>query len=289
MGDHSEQVNLARLCWKLHDEFTQKGIAQICSQFGVDAKEFGLADPTPSIMSYVDLVKHINRQDRLPDLLNMMQNMGHQIEGVHLPSSDWKPRNLPQDVIEKVNGLLGVQGQEYRILDQGEYHNTGCIVWELPQKEIDPDPESVLEFLLGESEMIDQHLQTVQRALDGLTVLAYKGDLSGGFGNYSESDQIVVAATRDQFDIIRIERTEAVNYDYTTAELIRMLQDFDAEFGIDITGASAGVVEFRIAKDLKNLNLDELRQRLLEFRAETFVASDLTEEFLAGPLVLFWD
>lgn len=294
MSVDGKQINLGKLCWKLHDEFTHEEIQHVCAEFGFDMDNLKLSDSPASVLPYVYLINHIDRQNRIPDLLWLMETMQHPAEMVYLPSSDWTPRALPQNVIDKINGLLGIEGQEYYVLDDGEYHETGCVVWRFPPKEIDTDPESWLHHLLenspSETGGVDPRLQSVREALVGLPVLAYRGGLSWGFADaFYDPDPIVVAPTSDPFDILRIERTVAINHDYTTAELIGMLQTLDNAFGVDITGASDGVIEFRITKNLKRLNLDELRQRLMDFEANTFTLNDLTETFLSGPIVLFWD
>lgn len=54
----------------------------------------------------------------------------------------------------------------------------------------------------------------------------------------------MVAPTLDQFDVLRIERTSAANYDLQTEDLITELMSIDQQYGIDIITADAGTIEF---------------------------------------------
>lgn len=56
--------------------------------------------------------------------------------------------------------------------------------------------------------------------------------------------EIVIGPGKNQFDIIRLARTDACNYDLENEDIVRRLQQYDNEFGIDIFHAETDVVEF---------------------------------------------
>jgi hypothetical protein len=67
--------------------------------------------------------------------------------------------------------------------------------------------------------------------------------------------EVVVAPGDSQFDILRVAASDAINYDMGTEDLIRELQTWDHEFGIDIYAAQTDVVQMRLTKmpsDLKH-------------------------------------
>lgn len=58
--------------------------------------------------------------------------------------------------------------------------------------------------------------------------------------------EVVVALGNDQFDILRIAQSDAVNYDMETEELVHKLQEYDSKYGIDIFHAETDTIEFRL-------------------------------------------
>lgn len=75
--------------------------------------------------------------------------------------------------------------------------------------------------------------------------------------------EIVVAPGQDQFDIIRLAATDAVNYDKTTEQIIAELKAWDAQFGIDIWQAETDTVQLKLKSLPKDL--PAFSQRLYEF------------------------
>ena len=66
--------------------------------------------------------------------------------------------------------------------------------------------------------------------------------------------ELVVAEGSSQFDILRVAATDGVNHGLKTEDLIRELESWDREFGIDIWHAETDVVQLRLKrlpKDLK--------------------------------------
>jgi hypothetical protein len=65
--------------------------------------------------------------------------------------------------------------------------------------------------------------------------------------------ELVVAPGRDQFDIVRAARTDAVNYDMGTEDIVRHLKALSRYASIDILKAETDSVEFAITKMPKYL------------------------------------
>ncbi len=67
--------------------------------------------------------------------------------------------------------------------------------------------------------------------------------------NAAEGTELVVGLGESQFDILRIAASDAVNYGMETDDLVRKLQQYDTDFGIDIFHAETDTIEF----DLKSM------------------------------------
>lgn len=132
----------------------------------------------------------------------------------------------------------------------------------------------------------DQVLAQVREVLRGYPVIAYKGELVWADVTATAYEHLVVAPTIDQFDILRIERTNAANYGMLTEELIAKLKVLDTKYEIEITGASFSAVEFVLKQIPTGENARELGQWLLEFCPDLFEAPT---SFPAGRVALWWD
>lgn len=75
--------------------------------------------------------------------------------------------------------------------------------------------------------------------------------------------EIVVAPGQDQFDIVRLAATDAVNYDKTTDQIIEELRRWDSQFGIDIWQAETDTVQLKL-KSIPT-DLPKFSQGLYEF------------------------
>lgn len=69
--------------------------------------------------------------------------------------------SIPADVIQKVDSTLGTTGQPYRILIDGEWIDTGCVVWSIPRDEPKPLPE-FSQDLKGAFSRVKERLQKEQ-------------------------------------------------------------------------------------------------------------------------------
>lgn len=75
--------------------------------------------------------------------------------------------------------------------------------------------------------------------------------------------ELVAIQAASQFDCLRIARTDAVNHDLNTEDIIRTLQDYDQRFGIRIYSASTDTVGFILLR--LPADLDAFAQELLDF------------------------
>jgi hypothetical protein len=105
--------------------------------------------------------------------------------------------------------------------------------------------------------------------------------------------EILVAEGATQFDILRVARSDAVNYDMGTEDLVRKLQTYDEEFGIDIIHAETDTIEFDLVGDPENFSA--FAADLYEFCPDIVdqgvgSVADLEEQIMvAGRVFLWWD
>ena len=75
--------------------------------------------------------------------------------------------------------------------------------------------------------------------------------------------ELAAAPGRDQFDILRAAATDGANYDLQTEDIVKELQAWDREFGIDIRRAESDTVQLRLKKLPKNVKA--FAQRVYKF------------------------
>ena len=127
-----------------------------------------------------------------------------------------------------------------------------------------------------------ESLNEVRDILQGEQLLAFKE----GFVEFETPISIVVAPTTDQFDILRFERTDAINYGLETEGVINQLKILDERYGIDIVGATCDSVTFTLKYFPKGKEVQELSQWLLDFCPDL---DELPQEFPEGEISLWWD
>ena len=187
-----------------------------------------------------------------------------------------RPQNLDEQIIQKVNNKLGVQGKPHTILIFGENLDTGCAAWSIPRNNLFDHKE------------IMQLLTQVRTVLGGEPVIAYDGGIDWDYyyshNSKSYANFIVVCSVTNQFDILRIEQTDGVNYDLLTEDIIRFLVDLDKEFGLVIGGATPASVWFVLKRIPTGQEATELRNKLADF------SPDIEDDSLTdGYVELWWD
>jgi hypothetical protein len=74
-------------------------------------------------------------------------------------------------------------------------------------------------------------------------------DRSGlGDEQHKDAVEIVIGPGSDQFDILRLARSDAINYGMGTEDLIRKLRGYDATVGLDILQANTDTVVSQLSR-----------------------------------------
>lgn len=105
--------------------------------------------------------------------------------------------------------------------------------------------------------------------------------------------EVVIAPAASKFDILRIARSDAVNFDIDTEELVSKFEDIDKRFGIDIVQAETDTVE---------ITLDQLPDDMFVFAEEVYAfcpdivdqgigsVEDLADAIeMSGSIHFWWD
>jgi len=101
--------------------------------------------------------------------------------------------------------------------------------------------------------------------------------------------ELVVCKATSQFDCLRIARTDAVNHDLDTDDIIKVLQDYDQRFGIRIYSAETDSVGFTLLRMPQDL--DAFAQELLDFCMD-LEDTDLIKQMITSSgskVELWWD
>ncbi len=105
--------------------------------------------------------------------------------------------------------------------------------------------------------------------------------------------EVVLGPGKDQFDILRLARADAANYDMGTEALVKKLQSFDQAFGIDIIKASTDTIEFKLKRPPSDTS--KLAKDIEQFCPDVVSQGVGTTEKLAeairetGRVFLWWD
>jgi len=146
-----------------------------------------------------------------------------------------------------------------------------------------------VSFILSEERALK--VLPVLRASLGSDLVAFIGT-SQWLGQEKHTGvEIVVANGKSQFDILRIARSDAVNYDMLTEDIIKRLQEYDGKYGIDIFQAETDTIRFRL-KSLPG-NMKEFSEDLYEFCPDIVdqgagSVDALTREISGNRMVYLW-
>lgn len=72
---------------------------------------------------------------------------------------------------------------------------------------------------------------------------------------YESLSTISVIKSTDQFDILRIQKTDGINYDIENADVIKKLDDWDRKYGIEILGADYDWVDFIVKRPVDDISM----------------------------------
>jgi len=93
-----------------------------------------------------------------------------------------------------------------------------------------------------------QVLQRIRSELDP-NMVAFIGTTRWlGDEKHADGEEIVVAKANSQFDILRVAKSDAVNFGMVTEDLIKKLTEYDRTYGIDIFHAETDTIEFKFSK-----------------------------------------
>lgn len=172
--------------------------------------------------------------------------------------SEWKTI-----VSRKLAELTGRSVRQYSTCDFGREKNEDCVSVVIEREGMfDPrDRIDQLEALSRAREEAETLVFEVRKFLPDGTV-CFVGTTSFP-GNPVDGAEIVVGPGKSQFDILRHARTDAINYDMVTTDLIARLQKYDLQFGIDIYHAETDTVEFTLKSLPEDVNA--LAEELYDF------------------------
>lgn len=103
--------------------------------------------------------------------------------------------------------------------------------------------------------------------------------------------EVVIAEGATQFDILEIAKSDAVNFDMDTKDLIHKLKQYDAMYGIDIFHAETDTIEFTLRtlpKDMKSFceDLYKFCPDIVDQGAGTL--NDLEKQITESKSVYLW-
>ncbi|WP_299246802.1 DUF4253 domain-containing protein [uncultured Aquimarina sp.] len=72
---------------------------------------------------------------------------------------------------------------------------------------------------------------------------------------YKTPSTISIIKSTDKFDILKIQKTDGINFDIENEDVIKKLKDWDKIYGIEILGADYDWVDLTFNKDIKDISL----------------------------------
>jgi hypothetical protein len=103
-------------------------------------------------------------------------------------------------------------------------------------------PARGVSFGLSQRQVAGAITRLRERLGDGY--LVFQADRGYGI----TPDSIGVIASRDQFDILRVRSTDGINYDIDNDSVLALARKWDAEYGLEFTGAALDWFEARLLR-----------------------------------------
>ncbi|NER17257.1 DUF4253 domain-containing protein [Spongiivirga citrea] len=152
--------------------------------------------------------------------------------------------NLKQDIHTEFT-QFEISDPGYIIRSDGEKEKTGVekkngISFKVPEKQSD-------KVILNHKDYLKQN--------GYLIFLSESG--------YESPSIISIIKAEDKFDILRIQKTDGINFDLENDDIIKRLKIWDETYGIEILGADYDWVDFIFIKDIKNPS--EFAQEVYDF------------------------
>jgi hypothetical protein len=82
-----------------------------------------------------------------------------------------------------------------------------------------------------------------------MTAYGYIIYLTDADYRFKRAKQVSLIRTQDQWDVLRLQQTDGINYDITTDSLITLLKQFDKKYSIRVLGAGLDWCEFSIEEE----------------------------------------
>ncbi len=147
---------------------------------------------------------------------------------------------FPSDVIEKVERAAGSDAEPFFV---------SILV---PSENLKGEKGVEMEKLAGFSVRTKNADDLIASFRSGLRVRGYL--IFKSHKNYGElPDTVTVVKGYNSYDILKIQRTEALNYNLTTTAIIAWLKARQAQGSFVVTGAGADWLEARFIKPPKNM------------------------------------
>jgi hypothetical protein len=110
---------------------------------------------------------------------------------------------------------------------------------------------------------------------------------------YETPSTVSIIKSTDQFDILKIQKTDGINYDLENEDVIEKLKSWDTKYGIEILGADYDWVDFTIT--VPSDSIPDFAKEVYEFCPDAVdqgVGEVVELEKMIGEfkrLVLWWD
>lgn len=142
------------------------------------------------------------------------------------------------------------------------------------------------------AEDVSRELLTTVRGHIGPGIVAFIGTTSWLGDERHDGVELVVAEGASQFDILRIARSDAVNFDMDAEQLIRKLQQYDEQVGIDIFHAETDTIEAMLLRSPDDMQA--FAEDVYEFCPDIVdqglgSVEELAKSLEHGHLFLWWD
>jgi hypothetical protein len=179
-------------------------------------------------------------------------------------SADWKTEVSP-----KLASLSGLDVKDYSHFDFGRQQNPECISVLIEETKSGVNPfkavVGLIDGVFGNS--------IARKNADAL-MLELRKNLEPGYvafvgttrwlGQYKPHGvELVVGPAQSQFDIVRHAKADAPNFDLSTEDLVKKLEQYDKDAGINITHAETDTIDFELLKLPENL--EHFAEDLYEF------------------------
>jgi hypothetical protein len=280
----------------LHSNFTLDELISVCEQLGMDPSEFHFGHSKLKARACIVFVAELFRTNRLDEMIEVAKQIrpdAFESLSIAAATSGWIAKQISPDVVAAVDELLGFAGTPHHVLVHAVANNnpapefdqvaTGCYCWRLPTHMTSSDR-------IGAGESLDW-LERVRHLVASDEAIAFIGTDSEATNlGIVPARAIVVGASDNHLDAIRIEQTTADSHALWPADLMSELGSLSAQFDIDLIAADQGSLIFRVANDLDEQQLSDLIAWLVRLAPDAFPSeNEVLPGFDPTRVELWWD